>query len=135
MNFVHKMLLTKELFVHAIRFHFTRETVWCWSNILSSIHEHRPHRECHNYSPVYKGFFFILFIAKYWQKGCRFCKINFFFAVFTIPSALLTEMCTLVQSEFQSGPKTVLLGANPTWASKIWPCVHAKSDRFLSILD
>ena len=35
----------------------------------------------------------------------------------------------------QSGPETAPLVANPTWASKIWPCVHAKSDRFLSILD
>ena len=35
----------------------------------------------------------------------------------------------------QSGTKTALLVANLTWASKIWPCVHAKSGRFLSILD
>ena len=33
----------------------------------------------------------------------------------------------------QSGLETALLVANPTWASKIWPCVHTKSGRFLSI--
>ena len=38
-----------------------------------------------------------------------------------------------MQSGFQSGPETAPLVANPTWASKIWPCVNAKSDRVLSI--
>ena len=36
----------------------------------------------------------------------------------------------LKQSDFQSEPETVLLVANPTWASKIWPYVNAKSGRF-----
>ena len=29
--------------------------------------------------------------------------------------------------------ETALLVANLTWTSKIWPCVHAKSGRFVSI--
>ena len=40
-----------------------------------------------------------------------------------------------VQSCSQSEMEAVLLVASPTGAFTIWPYVHAKSDRFLSILD
>ena len=69
------------------------------------------------------------------KRSIRGCLIVF--AKVTVTSNNIDFLSVVVSHKvnLQSGPETALLVANPTWASKIWPCVHAKSDRFLSILD